>query len=128
MVFLPDGKNQTKSKEDDLGSTLESYKMNHPTVYPYLFETARLVRSLRNYLACGQLVTEGAFSNADALNQIFWAIPDEASGAIVVDFLVDVAVPKLLADVLRSLDQKHPNISSSEEQVGQTNLTEMSFG
>ncbi|XP_067030746.1 uncharacterized protein [Acropora muricata] len=112
-----DGKNQTKSKEDDIGSTLESYKMNHPTVYPYLFETARLVRSLRNYLACGQLVTEGAFSNADALNQIFWAIPDEASGAIVVDFLVDVAVPKLLADVLRSLDQKHPNISSSEEQT-----------
>ena len=101
--------------------------MNHPTVYPYLFETARLVRSLRNYLECGQLVTEGAFSNADALNQIFWAIPDEASGAIVVDFLVDVAVPKLLADVLRSLDQKHPNISSSEEQVGETNLTEMSF-
>lgn len=123
MVFLPDGKNKTKSKEDDIESTLQSYKKNHPSVYPYLLQTAWLVRYLRNSLACGQLATEGAFSRADALYQIFSAIPDEPSGAIVVDFLVDVAVPKLLTDVLRSLDQKHPNISSSEEQVGQSEIS-----
>ncbi|XP_074615176.1 uncharacterized protein LOC141874718 isoform X1 [Acropora palmata] len=111
------GKNQTKSKEDDLKGTLQSYKKNHRSVYLYLSETEKLIRSLRNFLACGQLATEGAFWKADSLVAIFRKVPDETSGAVVVDFLVDVDVPKLLTEVLRSLHQKYPNVFSSEGQA-----------
>ena len=48
VVFLSVGENQTKSKEDDLESTLQSYKKNHPRVDFYLSETAKTTRSLRN--------------------------------------------------------------------------------
>ncbi|XP_015753417.1 PREDICTED: uncharacterized protein LOC107333164 isoform X6 [Acropora digitifera] len=111
-----DGKNQTNSNENDLESTLQSYEKNHPSVYLYLSETAKIIRSLQNSLACGQLATEGVSSKADTLNQISSVIPDEARGAIVVDFLVDVAVPELLTEVIRSLYQKYPNVFSSERQ------------
>ena len=122
FFFFPDGKNQTKSNENDLENTLQSYEKNHPSVYLYLSETAKIIRSLQNSLACSQLATEGVSSKADTLNQISSAIPDEARGAIVVDFLVDVAVPELLTEIIRSLYQKYPNVFSSERQVGQANL------
>jgi len=127
VVFLPVGKNQTKSKEDDLKGTLQSYKKNHRSVYLYLSETEKLIRSLRNFLACGQLATEGAFWKADSLVASFKKVPDETSGAVVVDFLVDVDVPKLLTEVLRSLHQKYPNFFSSEGQVSQKNLPEIFY-
>ena len=116
--FFPGGKNQTKSKEDELESTLQSYKKNHPSVHFFLSKTAKIIQSLRNSLACGQLATEGAFSKGESLFQIFSAIPNEPSAAIVVDFLVDVTVPKLLTEVIRSLFQKYPNVLSPEGQVG----------
>ena len=125
--FFLDGKNQTKSKENDLESTLQSYKKNHQSFYPYLSETTKIIRTLQNSLACGQLATEGVSSTAETLSQISSAIPDESRGAIVVDFLVDVAVPKLLTEVIRSLYQKYPNIFSSERQVGHTNLAEIFY-
>ena len=127
VVFLPVGKNQTKSKEDDLKGTLQSYKKNHRSVYLYLSETEKLIRSLRNFLACGQLATEGAFWKADSLVASFRKVPDETSGAVVVDFLVDVDVPKLLTEVLRSLHQKYPDVFSSEGQVSQKNLPEIFY-
>ncbi|KAK2565261.1 hypothetical protein P5673_011214 [Acropora cervicornis] len=104
-------------KTEPLQRTLQSYKKNHRSVYLYLSETEKLIRSLRNFLACGQLATEGAFWKADSLVAIFRKVPDETSGAVVVDFLVDVDVPKLLTEVLRSLHQKYPNVFSSEGQA-----------
>ncbi|XP_067030956.1 uncharacterized protein [Acropora muricata] len=108
-----EGKNQTKSKENDLESTLQSYEKNHPSVYLYLSETAKIIQSLQNALACGQLATEGALSKAESLSQL----PEEPSGTIAVDFLVDVAIPELLTEVIRSLYQKYPNVFSSERQT-----------
>ena len=125
--FFSDGKNQTKSNENDLESTLQSYEKNHPSVYLYLSETAKIIRSLQNSLACGQLATEGVSSKADILNQISSAITDEVRGAIVVDFLVDVAVSELLTEVIRSLYQKYPYVFSSERQVGKANLAEIFY-
>lgn len=120
--FFPGGKNQTKSKENDLESTLQCYKKNHPSIDLYLSETTKTIRSLQNALACGQLATEEALSKAESLSQSFSAIPDEPRDAIAVDFLIDVAVPKLLTEVIRSLYQKYPNVFSSDRQVGQANL------
>lgn len=57
----------------------------------------------------------------------FRKVPDETSGAVVMDFLVDVDVPKLLTEVLRSLHQKYPNVFSSEGQVSQKNLAEIFY-
>ena len=118
-----EGKNQTKSKENDLESTLQSYEKNHPSVYLYLSETAKIIQSLQNALACGQLATEGALSKAESLSQL----PEEPSGTIAVDFLVDVAIPELLTEVIRSLYQQYPNVFSSERQVGQANLAEVFY-
>ncbi|XP_067030823.1 uncharacterized protein [Acropora muricata] len=110
------GESQTKSKEDDLESTLQSYKKNHPSVEVNLSETAKIIRSLRNLLACGQLASRGAFTEADSLFNIS-SLHREPSGVIVADFLVDVDVPELLTEVLRSFHQKYPNVFSSEEQT-----------
>ena len=125
-VFLPVGENQIKSKEDDLQSTLQSYKRNYSSADLRVSETAKLIRSLRNFLACGQLATEGALREADSFFEISKLLR-EPSGAIVADFLVDVDAPKLLTEVIRSLHQKYPNVFSSEEQVGQTNLAEIFY-
>ena len=124
VVFLLVGENQTKSKEDDLESTLQSYNKNHPGVNFYLSETANNIRNLRNLLACGQLATEKALMGAVFFRKIS-ALHREWT--IVADFLVDVDGPKLLMEVLRSLYQKYPNVFSSEEQVGQTNLAEIFY-
>ena len=126
VVFLSLGENQTKSKEDDLESTLQSYKKNHPSVYFFLSETVKIIGSLRIFLACGQLATKGAFTEADSLFNISES-HGEPSGAVVADFLVDVDGPKLLTEILQSLYQKHPNVFSSEQQVGQTNLAELLY-
>ena len=86
------GENQTKSKEDDLESTLQSYKKNHPRVDFYLLETAKTTRSLRNLLACGQLATEEALRRVVFFRKIS-GLHSEPKGAIVADFLIDVDVP-----------------------------------
>ncbi|XP_015780019.1 PREDICTED: uncharacterized protein LOC107357901 [Acropora digitifera] len=109
--------NKTKSKWDDVDRTLQSYKKSHPSVYLYLLKTAKLVRSLRHFSACGQLATKRAVWKVDSLSQIFWRTPDEPRRAIVVVFLIDVDVPKLLTEVLRLLCQKYSNVFSSEEQT-----------
>ena len=101
-----------------------SYKKDHPTVYLYISETAKIIRSLRKFLACGQLATEGALREANSLSKISIKIHNEENA---VDFLVDVDVPELLTEVLRSLYEKYPNVFSSEEQVGQTNLAEIFY-
>ena len=72
-------------------------------------------------LACGQLASEEGFTEADSLFDIS-SLHREPSGVIVADFLVDVDVPELLTEVLRSFYQKYPNVFSSKEQVGQKNL------
>ena len=125
-VFLSVGVNQTKSKEDDLESTLQSYTKNHPSVSSFLSEIVKIIGSLRNFLAYGQLATKGAFTEADSLFNISLS-HDEPSGAVVADFLVDLGVPKLLTEILQSLYQEHPNVFSSEQQVGQTNLAEIFY-
>ena len=61
----------------------------------------------------GQLATEKAHWQAISLRRISVEIHDKEN---CVDFLVDVDVPQLLTEVLRSL-QKFP-VFSSEEQVG----------
>ena len=126
VVFLSVGESQTKSKEDDLETTLQFYKKNHPGVEGNLSETAKIIRSLRNLLACGQLASREAFTEADSLFNIS-SLHREPSGVIVADFLVDVDVPELLTEVLRSFYQKYPNVFSSEEQVGQKNLAEILY-
>ncbi|XP_044170071.1 uncharacterized protein LOC122954105 [Acropora millepora] len=117
VVFLSGRKNKTKSKWDDLDSTLQSYMKNHRSVYLFLLKTSKLVRSLRHFSACGQLATERAFWIVDSLSRIFWGTPDEPRRVIVSDFLIDVDVPKLLTEALRLLCQKYPNVFSPEEQT-----------
>ena len=114
VVLLPVGENLTKSDEDDLRNTLLFYKMNHSSVYLHIAETAEIIQSLRNFLACGQLATEEALREAASLSKMSLEIHDEEN---CVEFLVDVDVPQLLTEVLRSLYQKFP-VFSSEEQVG----------
>ena len=65
-------------------------------------------------MECGQLATEKAHMEAMALLFISGEMHDEENG---VNFLVDIDVPELLTEVLRSLYQKFP-LFSSEEQVG----------
>lgn len=125
VVFLSVGENQTKSKEDDLESTLQSYKKNHPSVQVNLSKSAKIIRSLRNSLACDSLATEGVLVEAASLFDISRS-HSEPSCAIVTDFLVDADVPELLVEVLRSLYQKYP-VFSSEEQVGEANLAEIFY-
>ena len=101
-----------------------SYKKDHPSVYLCISETAKIIRNLRKFLAYDQLATEGALREANSLGEISIKIHNEESA---VEFLVGVDVPKLLTDVLRSLYEEYPNVFSSEEQVGQTNLAEIFY-
>ena len=77
-------------------------------------------------LECDSLATEKARAEADSLLNISKS-HDEPGGDTVAAFLVDVDVPELLTEVLRSLYQKYPNVFSSEEQVGQTDLAEIFY-
>lgn len=95
VVFLPVGK--TQSEEDDLSA------------YFHISEAEKIIQSLRNLLARGQLATEEARREAISLS----IICDEET---CEEFLVLVDVPQLLTGILRSLYQKVP--VSSEEQVG----------
>ena len=113
VVFLPVGENH--SEEAELRSTLRFYKKNHPSVYPLIVKTAKIIRSLQNFLVCGQLGTEAALRGATSLSEMSFEIHDEEN---CVKFLVDVDVPQLLTDVLRSLYQNFFPLFSSEEQVG----------
>ena len=124
VVFLSVGENQTKSKADDLESTLQSYKKNPQGVYFCLLETAKLIQSLRKFLEGGQLDTEEALWEAHSLLRISMIIHSKPS---CLDFLVDVHGPKLLTEFLRSFYLKHPNIFSPVEQVGTTNLAEIFY-
>ena len=96
VVFLPVGK--TQSEEDDLSA------------YFHISEAEKIIQSLRNLLARGQLATEEARRKAISLS----IISDEET---CEEFLVLVDVPQLLTGILRSLYQKIPDFSS-EEQVG----------
>lgn len=106
--MFPTGGDQNKSKEDDLKTTLLSYKKKHRSVYVYLTESEKLIRSLRSLLASGQLATEGAFWKADALVAIYTKIPDQPSRTLVVNFLIDVNIPKLLTEIVRTLRGSYP--------------------
>ena len=96
VVFLPVGK--TQSEEDDLSA------------YFHTSKAEKIIQSLRNLLARGQLATEEARRKAISLS----IISDEET---CEEFLVLVDVPQLLTGILRSLYQKIPDFSS-EEQVG----------
>ena len=96
VVFLPVGK--TQSEEDD------------SSAYFHISEAEKIIQSLRNLLARGQLATEEARRQAISLRKI----SDEET---CEEFLVLVDVPQLLTEVLQSLYQKIPDFSS-EEQVG----------
>ena len=108
--------NQSKSKEVDLKSTLLSYKKKHRSVYVYLSECEKLIRSLRSFLTSGQLATEGAFWKADALVGVYTKISDQPSRTLVVNFLVDVHVPEFLTEILRTLHGSHPDAFSPGKQ------------
>lgn len=121
---LQTGNDQSKSKEDDLKNTLQLYKKNHRNVYIYLSETEKLIRSLRNFLASGNLASEAAFWKADSLVGVHVKLPDEQSTTLVLDFLVDVNVPDLLTEILRSLHHKNPNAFSPGTEESQTDRVE----
>lgn len=102
------GGDQNKSKEDNLKTTLLSYKKKHRSVYVYLSESEKLIRSLRSLLVSGQLATEGAFWKADALVAVYTKIPDQPSRTLVVNFLIDVNIPELLTEIVRTLRGSYP--------------------
>ena len=110
--ILATGGNQSKPKEIDLKTMLQTYKKNHRSVYVYLSESEKIIRSLRSYLGSGQLATEAAFWKADALLSVYTKIPDQSSRTIVGNFLVDVNLPELLTDVVRALQRSHPEAFS----------------
>lgn len=91
---------------------LQTYKKNHRSVYVYLSESEKIIRSLRSYLDSGQLATEAAFWKADALAAVYTKIPDQSSWTIVGNFLVDVNLPELLTDIVRTLQRSHPEAFS----------------
>ena len=97
------GSEKDKSKEDDLKKTLLVYKKNHRSVYVYLSEGEKLIRSLRSFLMSGQLGSEGAFWKADALVALSSKIPDQESRNLVVNFLVDVNLQETLIEIVRTL-------------------------
>lgn len=103
VVFLPVWKNQ--SEEDDLSA------------YFQISKAVKIIQSLRNLLACGQLATEEACREFMSLR----TISDEGT---CEEFLVLADVPQLFTGALRSLCPK-VRVFSSEEQVGYTNLAEM---
>ena len=93
---------------------LQTYKKNHRSVYVYLSESEKIIRSLRSYLGSGQLATEAAFLKADALVAVYTKIPDQSSRTIVGNFLVDVNLPELLTGIVRTLQRSHPEAFSLE--------------
>lgn len=109
---LATGGNQSKPKKIDLKTMLQTYKKNHRSVYVYLSESEKIIRSLRSYLGSGQLATEAAFWKADALAAVYTKIPDQSSWTIVGNFLVDVNLPELLTDIVRTLQRSHPEAFS----------------
>ena len=111
---LATGGKQSKPKEIDLKTMLQTYKKNHRSVYVYLSESEKIIRSLRSYLGSGQLATEAAFWKADALVAVYTKIPDQSSRTIVGNFLVDVNLPELLTDIIRTLQRSHPEAFSLE--------------
>ena len=64
----------------------------------------KIIERLQNFLACDQLATKGACTEADSLFKISES-HREPRGAVVADFLVDVGVPKLLTEILQSLSK-----------------------
>lgn len=108
------GGNQSKPKEIDLKTMLQTYKKNHRSVYVYLSESEKIIRSLRSYLGSGQLATEAAFWKVDALVAVYTKIPDQSSRTIVGNFLVDVNLPELLTGIVRTLQRSHPEAFSLE--------------
>lgn len=115
-LILPIGGDKNKPKEDDIKKTLQTYKKKHRSVYVYLSDSEKLIRSLRSYLTSGQLATEGAFWKADALVAIYTKIPDQPSRTLVVNFLVDVNLPEFLTEIVRTLHGSHPEAFSLEKQ------------
>lgn len=105
-----------KSKEDELKKTLQFYKKNHRSVYVYLSEAEKLIRSLRSFLMSGQLATEASFWKADALVALSIKIPDQQSKTLVFNFLVDVDLPETLIEIVRTLRQKYPQAFSELEK------------
>lgn len=115
MIFT--GREKDKSKEDDLlKTTLLSYKKKHRSVYVYLSEGEKLIRSLRSYLMSGQLATGEAFWKADALVGLYTKIPDQESRTLVVNFLVDVNLPESLIEIVRTLRGNYLEAFSQEEK------------
>lgn len=110
--ILATGGNQSKPKEIDLKTMLQTYKKNHRSVYVYLSESEKIIKSLRSYLGSGHLATEAAFWKADAFLSVYTKIPDQSSRTIVGNFLVDVNLPELLTDVVRTLQRSHPEAFS----------------
>lgn len=107
---------QSTSKEDDLKSTLLSYKKEHRGLHVYFSESEKLIRSLRTFLTSGQLATERAFWKTDALVGIYTKIPHQPSRNIVVNFLVDANVPEFFTEIVRNLRCSHRDVFSPEKQ------------
>ncbi|XP_078359598.1 uncharacterized protein LOC144644064 isoform X1 [Oculina patagonica] len=110
------GNEKDKSKEDDLKKTLMAYKKKHRSIYVYLSEGEKLIRSLRSFLMSGQLATEAAYWKADALVALYTKIPDQESRTLVVNFLIDVNLHETLIDIVRTLRQKYPQAFSGEKK------------
>ena len=113
-MFTAGGKD--KSKEDKLKKTLQSYKKNHRSVYVYLSEAEKLIRSLRSLLMSGQLATEASVWKVDALVALSTKIPDQQSKTLVFNFFVDVDLPEILIEIVRTLRQKYPQGFSETEK------------
>ena len=114
-MFTAGGKD--KSKEDELKKTLQAYKKNHRSVYVYLSEAHKLIRSLWSFLMSGQLATEASFWKADALVALYTKIPDQQSRTLVLNFLVDVDLPETLVEIVRTLRRKYPQAFSETEKL-----------
>jgi len=113
-MFTAGGKD--KSKEDELKKTLQAYKKNHRSVYVYLSEAEKLIRSLRSFLMSGQLATEASFWKADALVVLYTKIPEKQSRTLVLNFMVDVDLPETLTDIVRTLRQRYPQAFSEPQE------------
>lgn len=113
-MFTGGGKD--KSQEDELKKTLQAYKKNHRSVYVYLSEGEKLIRSLRSFLMSGQLATEGAFWKADALVALYTKISDQQSRTLVLNFFVDVNLPETVIEIVRTLRQRYPQAFSEIEK------------
>ena len=113
-MFTAGGKD--KCKEDQLKKKLQAYKKNHRSVYVYLSEAEKLIRSLRSFLMSGQLATETSFWKADALVALYTKIPDQQSRTLLLNFLVDVDFPETLIEIVRTLRQKYPQAFSQPEK------------